>query len=138
MKRITATENWREWAEALAETAAPAEGGEPLERWWLREAAESYAAMAPKVREYSAVDLAIMGATLVAQGAAPEGRGVEAAITFYALGKVARIVGALSEGRDPGTDSWHDLAVYARMALRVREVGGWPGPVEGEGEVAAQ
>lgn len=54
-----------------------------------------------------------------------EGYYIEAAIVFYVLGKVSRIVGALSEGRVPSLDSWHDITVYSMMARRTRNSGGW-------------
>lgn len=98
-----------------------------LRNWWLAQADGEIAAMVPKAVEYSAVDLEIMGAAMEAMGAAGEGDGVEAAIAFYALGKLSRIAGALAEGRTPNRDSWFDLGVYARMAQRVIEVGSWPG-----------
>jgi hypothetical protein len=50
----------------------------------------------------------------------------ELAIAFYAYGKLSRIIGAISDGRRPSDDCWHDLGVYARMAQRVRETGDWP------------
>ena len=98
-----------------------------LREWWLRRAQEEITATVPKAVEYSATDLEIMGAAMEQMGAAPAGRGVEAAIAFYALGKLSRIVGRLAEGAEPSDDSWFDLGVYARMAQRVREVGEWPG-----------
>jgi hypothetical protein len=54
----------------------------------------------------------------------------ELGVAFYALGKMARIMGAYADGLAPSDDSWHDLAIYARMAQRVRHADGWPGPVE--------
>lgn len=100
-----------------------------LHQWWVNQAQDELLAMAPKVKEYSAHDLEVMGKAMEALGV-PKGSGVEAAIAFYALGKIARIVGALGEGAEPSEDSWHDLAVYSRMALRVRDCGSWPGEVD--------
>lgn len=102
-------------------------GKQTLQEWWLEHARREIEATLPKVEEYSASDLNIMGAALEEMGQAPVNAGVEAAIAFYVLGKVSRLVGGLSEGKVPSEDSWFDIGVYARMAQRVRETGGWPG-----------
>lgn len=96
-----------------------------LETWWKDKAEAEIELTLPKVKAYSSVDLEIMGAAL----ADDRKQGVEAAIAFYALGKVSRIVGSLQEDRptESREDSWFDLGVYSRMAQRVLEVGSWPG-----------
>ncbi len=99
---------------------------EELRGWWLEKAIEEVEATIPKAVEYSSSDLEVMGAAMEAMGV-PEGSGVEAAIAFYALGKVARAVGALASGQRPSDDTWFDIGVYARMAQRVRAAGAWPG-----------
>jgi hypothetical protein len=109
------------------------EGLENLRVWWMAKAEAEWEAIEPKVWEYSAVDLQIMGEAAMGRVRAVDrdeyrraGYGQQSAIAFYALGKVARITGALEEGRLPSEDSWFDLSVYAKMAQRVGEVGGWP------------
>jgi len=111
-------------------------GRRELAEWWLAQCTEEIDKTIPKAEAYSAIDLEIMGAAELAKlGEAGdlipkdrrEAHGMEMAIAFYALGKLSRIIGALSEGRDGGEDSWFDLGVYARMAQRVRETGQWPG-----------
>ena len=103
----------------------------PLAEWWRLQAEAELDKTLPKVREYSAVDLEIMGAAMLAGPGVrirrPQGFGIEMAIAFYVLGKVSRAIGAYQEGRQPSDDTWFDIGVYARMAQRVREEGTWPG-----------
>lgn len=100
--------------------------------WWMNHSQEELDMLMPKVAEYSSADLDIIGDILLRLrpdlvGVVPR---VEFGIAFYALGKVARIFGAYSDGRIPSDDSWLDLAVYSKMALRTRDTGGnWPGEV---------
>jgi len=105
---------------------------EYLEDWWEKTTRRELASMLPKVIEYGAHDLDVIGDTMMLMKPELEGKihFAELGIAFYALGKMARIMGAYADGLAPSDDSWHDLAIYARMALRVRDAGGWPGPVE--------
>lgn len=102
-----------------------------LETWWEDTADAEIHSMIPKVIEYGAHDLAVIGDVMMLMR--PELRGkvypAELGIAFYALGKMARIMGAYADGIAPSDDSWHDLGIYARMAQRVRDADGWPGPV---------
>lgn len=97
---------------------------EELTAWWMATAKRDIAKMLPKVAEYSASDLLVIGAGLAPD--LPDPLRVEAAIGFYLSGKAARITGALTEGRAPSDDSWDDAAVYSMMGRRVRATGGWP------------
>ena len=103
-----------------------------LRTWWEATTQDEIESLMPKVIEYGSNDLKMIGDALLALR--PDLRDVvkpdEFAVAFYALGKVARIFGAYADGRTPSDDSWHDLAIYARMALRVRDAGDWPGRVE--------
>jgi hypothetical protein len=98
-----------------------------LAAWWMSKSAQEVANLVPKAISYGSVDLDIMGDTLLLL--MPQLRDVvpkqELALVFYALGKLSRLVGALEQGVAPATDSWLDLSIYARMALRVRETGTW-------------
>jgi len=102
-----------------------------LETWWEDTTDAELMSMLPKVIEYGSNDLKIIGDIMLMLK--PELRGKinpeELGIAFYALGKMARIMGAYSDGIAPSDDSWHDLAIYSRMAQRVRNAKGWPGPV---------
>lgn len=109
--------------------------------WWMDLASKEIQATIPKALEYGgnqqgSADLEVMGAAMQfmispekASEMSPEERrrfGMEMAVAFYALGKVARLYGAYSRGDRPSDDTWFDLGVYCRMAERVREVGQWP------------
>jgi hypothetical protein len=104
-----------------------------LKDWWMGHCEDTFNQIAPKVVAYSSHDLEMMGVGLTALTAADipdplEARrfGVYAACAFYALGKIARITGALEKGHLPGPDSEMDLMVYSMMMARIREKGGWP------------
>lgn len=105
-----------------------------LRAWWRDISKIDEDAVVPKAIEYSAVDLEIIGRGLMAfnpglWAAAPEEDrseiAAEMATTFYTLGKVARAIGAFSEGRRPSDDTWHDVTVYSMMARRIRSAGRW-------------
>ena len=102
-----------------------------LRAWWDKTTQDEIESMMPKVVEYGSNDLKMIGDALLALR--KDLRGTvepdELAVAFYALGKIARILGAYEDGNTPSDDSWHDLAIYARMALRVRDAGDWPGEV---------
>lgn len=101
-----------------------------LRNWWMETAEADIEATLPKVSEYTAADLEIMGEVLEQWGVASQvnpGGGQEAACMFYILGKVARSVAAYREGRLPSEDTLKDIVVYAMMIRRIRATGGWPG-----------
>lgn len=99
-----------------------------LGTWWGHVAAREFDAILPKVEQYGATDLRVLGAAMrsMAPQASSDVSDEELAIAFYAFGKLSRIMGAIADGRCPSDDCWHDLAVYAKMAQRVRETGNWP------------
>jgi hypothetical protein len=97
-----------------------------LEGWWTRRAEADLAEILPKVGEYTASDLVLMGEFMEHWLRIPAGSGAEAACLWYALGKVARAVAAYREGRLPSEDTLMDLTVYSMMARRIRETGQWP------------
>lgn len=99
---------------------------EELEAWWLGTAQDDLSRMLPKVTEYTASDLLLMGQFMEHWMNLPAGTGKEAACVWYALGKVARAVSAYREGRLPSEDTLQDLEIYAKMARRIREKGNWP------------
>lgn len=100
--------------------------------WWQGQAAEEAAALADKVVEYGgegrALDLIDLGRMIASIGGREvnEAEAQEIGCAMYAYGKMGRIIVAIREGRRPSDDSWYDLGVYARMAQRIRAVGGWP------------
>lgn len=106
---------------------------ESITKWWSITAEQDAKTTAPKAAEYGAADLAIMGKAMESlfpnlEAMPAEERekvGLEMAVAFYALGKIARLFGAYQQGRLPGDDSWFDLTVYSLMARRIRSVGYW-------------
>lgn len=104
----------------------PTDATSALRGWWESMAAGDFEQMAPKITEYTAADLEIMGVTMERWLDLPAGSGAEAACMWYTLGKVARAVAAYREGRLPSADTLHDIRVYAGMAQRIRETGRWP------------
>lgn len=119
-------------------TWGPPEPEPELAQWWRDLAEEEVVRVVDKAVEYGATDLRDLGyQVLEMAGRRASGDRVdivdedryatEVGIAFYAMGKMARIAAAIKEGRQPSSDSWHDLGVYARMAQRVHQVGGWPG-----------
>lgn len=107
-----------------------------LRDWWVDIAHKEVEAITDKMSEYGgagrAVDLIDIGRDLLRAMAAPaayvesEELCAEVGIYFYLRGKIARWTAALVEGRRVSDDTLHDIGVYARMAQRVRETGGWP------------
>lgn len=98
-----------------------------LHGWWIRTFEADFRQMEPKVGEYTSADLVIMGHVMAEWLDVSPVEGQEMACMFYTLGKVARAVAAYREKRLPSEDTLHDIVVYAMMARRIREVGGWPG-----------
>lgn len=109
--------------------------------WHARSDAETETAIA-KGLEYGSIDLKIMGGAMLqllgpeawdrvvdladdANGYDQETHGQLMAIAFYELGKVARLWGALVDGRVPSTDTLADIRVYAHMANTIIETGEW-------------
>lgn len=102
---------------------------EALKKWWLDHAASEAAMLVPKSVEYGSDDLIQIGRVMAAamKREVTDAEAAELGVWMYAVGKMARISAAIKEGRAPSVDSWLDLGVYAKMAQRVREAGGWPG-----------
>lgn len=107
-----------------------------LTDWWIATADSDIRTVAPKAVEYGAADLEVMGTAMqhlypgmgqIRDLSERRAIGLEMAIAFYALGKVARLFGAFEQGRVPNLDSWYDLAIYTGMARKVRETGSWVG-----------
>ena len=98
-----------------------------LSDWWLEHAAQEADKTIKKMEEYGAGDLAMIGysiAQMANRKVETQEQAAEFGIVFYALGKIARVMTAVEEGRMPSDDTWFDLAVYAKMALAIRE-GAW-------------
>lgn len=112
-------------------------------QWWAEVAAKDVLKFAPKVAEYGAGDLELMGNGLRmlsgsskwgdSAGLAGDGEGSDAgersqvgqemAISFYLMGKIGRALSAYAEGRFPSDDTLEDIRIYAFMLTRVRVAG---------------
>jgi hypothetical protein len=112
---------------------------QPLADWWAARALAEIEMVVAKAVEYGATDLRDLGYQMLDMAGRREqfmdpedlhysdAYATEVGIVFYAQGKLARAVAAIKEGRRPSVDTWLDLGVYARMAQRVHDRGGWPG-----------
>ena len=138
-------DEWRTGRSAAATGAAPADSqagpgldyrsrmAAALEQWWEDKTRAEIEGVVPKAIEYSSSDLEDLGRQWgAAIGWGPElladrSMLTQLGIVMYAQGKLARIWGALREGRSPSDDSVFDLAVYTKMMQRAREFGSWPG-----------
>lgn len=102
-----------------------------LADWWIEAADHEIDMVVDKAIEYGATDLRDIGLALAEMAGGDlrnnESAATEIGIVFYVLGKVARLVAAVKEGRQPSLDTWLDIGIYARMAQRVHAVGSWPG-----------
>jgi hypothetical protein len=108
-----------------------------LTEWWVGISVGDLKAGMPKVEEYGAHDLEIMGAILMlmvyreqVQGLLDKAKnapiGTELACWFYVLGKVARLVSDYLATRAGKADTWHDITFYSMMARRIQATGRWP------------
>lgn len=101
-----------------------------LMAWWLNTSLCDFQAGAPKVDEYGAHDLEVMGFAMgllawkKPKVALPVA--VELSVWFYVLGKVARLLSDYMAERPGKGDTWHDITYYSMMARRVQETGRWP------------
>jgi hypothetical protein len=101
-------------------------------KWWDAYMHQCGVATVPKAISYGSEDLKIMGASMASllriEGDDQERaiRGQQAAIAFYMLGKIGRIISALRDGTPIPPDHEYDLLVYAAMLRRIRENGSWP------------
>lgn len=90
--------------------------------WWVKTATEDAHKCLPKMAEYGANDLVVIGSSLV-PGVGDTER-AEAGVGFYLLGKASRLTGAYVDGRRPSDDTWLDAATYSMMGRMIREFGG--------------
>jgi len=125
-------EMWEDLAAAfnklsLEGDTAPA-GVQELASWWLDETRNELDSVLPKALEYGSTDLKVIGFALSQMIGAPKDiTNDELGIAFYVLGKVARLVGGYADGRKPSDDTWHDIAIYTKMAQYARHHGEWGG-----------
>lgn len=128
-----AFENWEDVAAALRKETPTKDAPtvQDLANWWLEETKFELDSVLPKAIEYGSADLKVIGFALSQMIGEPKGvTNDELGIAFYVLGKVARLIGGYADGRSPSSDTWHDIAIYTKMAQYARENGGWGGFVE--------
>jgi hypothetical protein len=104
-----------------------------IEDWWIVNAQEAIEQVAPKAAEYGSTDLAELGrdlAMLMNRDGMTHEELTELGIYMYMLGKFSRWRDAIKDGRRVSLDTIYDIKVYATMAERNRDVGGWPFPVD--------
>lgn len=110
---------------------------EAIADWWLENARQAIEAVSPKAAEYGSTDLAELGrdlAMLMNRDGMSHEELTELGIYMYMLGKFSRWRDAIKDGRRVSLDTIYDIKVYATMAERNRDVGGWPFPVGHEEE----
>jgi len=128
-----AFENWEDVAAALRKETPTknAPTVQDLANWWFEETKFELDSVLPKAVEYGSADLKVIGFALSQMIGEPKGvTNDELGIAFYVLGKVARLIGGYADGRSPSSDTWHDIAIYTKMAQYARENGGWGGFIE--------
>jgi hypothetical protein len=92
-------------------------------QWWYKTGQTDAERYMRKRKEYGSADLRIMGGAMLelVPNLNSQAEGIEMALMFYALGKVARAFGAYAAGRLPSDDTMEDLAIYGMMARMLRE-----------------
>lgn len=101
-----------------------------LTAWWAEQASADAARTIPKAIEYGDTDLIDVGRAVARVSGRPSPTDAEAAelgVYVYLAGKLGRWTAALAEGRVPSDDTLFDVSIYAMMARRIRQTGGWPG-----------
>jgi hypothetical protein len=109
-----------------------------LSFWWMSMAENEVGQTVAKAIEYGSTDLIDIGRSMARYA----GRGdaltdQEAALLgvfFYLEGKLSRWRSAITRGELPSRDTLLDIGVYARMAQRIMDTGGWPGTESTDGE----
>lgn len=98
-----------------------------VQEFWEDQTVQELAGLLPKVQDYGSFDLELIGDVMRRAGVNSDMSNVELGIAFYLVGKIARIASAITDGHAPSSDTYHDISVYARMALYARIHGGvWP------------
>jgi hypothetical protein len=95
---------------------------EKAREWWIEYATNEVDGMLVKMAEYGAGDLYAIGKTFaeLAGIEATTQEHYEIGVLFYVVGKVQRLLSAVEHGNQASDDTWHDLAVYAKMVLATR------------------
>lgn len=96
---------------------------------WLRHTFESeLPGTLDKAVTYGSADLEVMGdamGVMIPKIANDPKLKLLAAVTFYQLGKVARQIGALRDGREPPLDTNYDMHIYGLIGMKIQMTGEW-------------
>jgi hypothetical protein len=105
-----------------------------LETWAVQTIVQDLRGIIPKIKEYGAVDLELMGKALLEYGPPGQGKGenwldisvgMEHAVIFYLMGKIGRCVSAIAAGEKPSDDTYMDITIYSLMLRYIRVHGVW-------------
>lgn len=102
----------------------PAPATDRLHRWWADQSRAEADRLVPKAVEYGSYDLRMIGEMMGEVLGRDDD--TELGVLFYLIGKIARVASALRDGHKPSVDTLTDIAIYARMAIYIREHGQWP------------
>lgn len=94
-----------------------------LDKWWREHAATESEQMIRKLDEYGTGDLHEIGSRLAHLAGwrnATSQQHYELGVMFYLIGKMQRVITATEQQRAASSDTWHDIAVYAKMVLAAR------------------
>lgn len=100
-----------------------------LTTWWLEHANVEAQQTVAKMQEYGSKDLIAVGHQVAALADRPglsDDAAFEIGCLFYLIGKMERAVSAVQRGDLASSDTWFDIAVYAKMVL-ARRSGAWNG-----------
>lgn len=99
-----------------------------LTDWWLENSHQEIEAVVPKAVEYGPHSMITVGRAMAQLGGrnVDDEEAIELACMLYIYGKVGRWLDAATSGRRPSGDTIYDIKIYAKMAERNRDVGGWP------------
>jgi hypothetical protein len=100
-----------------------------LRDWWLKRAETEAEQVVPKAIEYGSNSLMQVGRKMaqLAGREVNDEEALELGCWSYMIGKVERWTDAVMRGDRPSDDTLHDIAVYVKMAQRIRDTGSWPG-----------
>lgn len=102
---------------------------EELAAWWRSKAGAEIEQTVDKAIEYGSTDLIDIGHNIarLSDRIVSDQEAALVGVFFYIEGKLARWRSAIHDGRPVSSDTLLDIGVYARMAQRIQETGGWPG-----------
>jgi hypothetical protein len=98
-----------------------------LADWWKDHAADEAEKTVSKMLEYGSGDLIAIGHSVTKLADRPvvtDDEAFEIGCLFYLIGKMERVISAVSHSYNASDDTWFDIAVYAKM-VQARRAGAW-------------